>query len=48
MPHTKPFNFYTERRLVSLTGRKAKNLPELLQHLREVSEDKHGDHFEGL
>jgi hypothetical protein len=32
-----PFVFYTERRLVGLTGRKAKNLGELLRHLREVS-----------
>lgn len=34
---TTPFIFYTERRLVGLTGRKAKNLEELLRHLREVS-----------
>jgi Family of unknown function (DUF5752) len=32
-----PFIFYTERRLVCLTGRKARNLEELLRHLREVS-----------
>lgn len=32
-----PFAFYTERRLVALTGLKAKNLPELLSALREVS-----------
>jgi hypothetical protein len=32
-----PFAFYTERRLVALTGRKAKNLSELLDHLRKVS-----------
>lgn len=32
-----PFVFYTERRLVGLTGRKARNLGELLRHLREVS-----------
>jgi|SRR5579864_3564811 len=32
-----PFVFYTERRLVVLTGRKATNLEELLKHLREVS-----------
>lgn len=31
------FEFYTERRLVTLTGRKARNLGELLTHLREVS-----------
>ena len=34
---TTPFVFYTERRLVGLTGRKARNLAELLKHLREVS-----------
>src|SRR5260370_17106451 len=32
-----PFVFYTERRLVGLTGRKARNLGEFLRHLREVS-----------
>lgn len=32
-----PFVFYTERRLVGLTGRKARNVEELLRHLREVS-----------
>jgi len=32
-----PFVFYTERRLVALTGRKARNLRELLVHLTEVS-----------
>ncbi|MEN6534862.1 MAG: DUF5752 family protein [Bryobacteraceae bacterium] len=32
-----PFTFYTERRLVLLTGRKARNLQELASHLREVS-----------
>ncbi|MFN3322917.1 MAG: DUF5752 family protein [Bryobacteraceae bacterium] len=32
-----PFIFYTERRLVALTGRKACNLPELVTHLREVT-----------
>jgi hypothetical protein len=32
-----PFAFYTERRLVALTGRKARNLGEMLTHLREVS-----------
>lgn len=32
-----PFVFHTERRLVVLTGRKAGNLVELLEHLREVS-----------
>jgi len=31
------FHFYTERRLVVLTGLKAKNLLELLEHLRTVS-----------
>lgn len=37
MPSTNPFIFYTERRLVALTGVKAKNLPELLNGLRQVS-----------
>ena len=32
-----PFAFHTERRLVALTGRKASNLEELLNHLRQVS-----------
>ena len=31
------FQFYTERRLVELSGQKAKTLPELLAHMREVS-----------
>jgi hypothetical protein len=31
-----PFVFYTERRLVVLTGLRARNLMELLSHLREV------------
>lgn len=31
------FQFYTGRRLIELTGRKARTLPELLGHLREVS-----------
>ncbi|MGA2329085.1 MAG: DUF5752 family protein [Bryobacteraceae bacterium] len=36
MNHTEPFNFYTERRLVALTGLKATNLEQLLHMLREV------------
>ncbi len=32
-----PFQFYTGRRLIELTGRKARNLPELLGHLKQVS-----------
>lgn len=32
-----PFAFYTERRLVALTGLKAKNLDELHAHLAQVS-----------
>ena len=32
-----PFVFSTEWRLVALTGRKARNLDELLKHLREVT-----------
>jgi hypothetical protein len=35
-PRADPFIFYTERRLVALTGRKARNLTELLDHLRQV------------
>lgn len=31
-----PFFFYTERRLVQLTGQSARNLPELLSALRLV------------
>lgn len=38
MPDTiEPFTFYTERRLVVLTGRRASNLEELLGHLTQVS-----------
>ncbi|MGO4880448.1 MAG: DUF5752 family protein [Bryobacteraceae bacterium] len=38
MPESvEPFAFYTERRLVVLTGRKACNLEELLCHLTQVS-----------
>jgi hypothetical protein len=38
MPNTfTPFSFYTERRLVVLTGRKASNLEELAEHLNLVS-----------
>ena len=37
IPRSEPFVFYTERRLVVLTGRKARNLSELLHHLRQVS-----------
>ena len=33
----RPFVFYTEQRLVVLTGRNAKNLEQLLRHLHEVS-----------
>ena len=36
MNHTEPFHFYTERRLVALTGLRAHNLGQLLGHLREV------------
>ncbi len=32
-----PFAFQTEWQLVLLTGRKARNLPELVEHLRQVS-----------
>ena len=37
MPHSEPFVFNTERRLVVLTGQKARNLPELLAILRQIS-----------
>ena len=37
MDHQEPFVFQTERRLVVLTGRKAHNLTEMLDHLRQVS-----------
>ncbi|MFB3775997.1 MAG: DUF5752 family protein [Bryobacteraceae bacterium] len=37
MNGVRPFVFYTERRLVMLTGRRAKNLQELVGHLRSVS-----------
>jgi hypothetical protein len=37
MGSSEPFVFFTERRLVVLTGRKASNLCQLLQHLGEVS-----------
>jgi hypothetical protein len=37
MDSGQPFVFETEQHLVVLTGRKAKNLAEMLQHLREVS-----------
>jgi hypothetical protein len=37
MDHQEPFIFHTERRLVMLTGKKARNLAELLEHLRQVS-----------
>ena len=36
MNHTEPFVFYTERRLVALTGLRAGNLVQLLEHLRDV------------
>jgi hypothetical protein len=37
MDRCEPFVFYTERRLVVLTGLRARNLAELLEILREVS-----------
>ena len=37
MSETEPFVFFTERRLVVLTGRKARNLTELHDHLLNVS-----------
>jgi hypothetical protein len=36
MDHVEPFHFCTERRLVQLTGRSARTLPELLSVLRDV------------
>jgi hypothetical protein len=36
MNHTEPFVFYTERRLVSLTGLRAGNLGQLLGNLRDA------------
>lgn len=36
MNHSEPFVFYTERRLVALTGLRARNLDDLLRRLREV------------
>jgi Family of unknown function (DUF5752) len=36
MKHDEPFNFYTERRLVALTGLKATTLEQLLQGIRDV------------
>ena len=36
MNHTEPFVFYTERRLVALTGLRASNLDQLLGNLRDV------------
>jgi hypothetical protein len=37
MTTTGPFVFFTERRLVRLTGRRARTLRELVTHLQEVS-----------
>jgi len=37
MNPNEPFIFYTERHLVVLTGRRARNIEELLHHLSEVS-----------
>jgi len=37
MSYCAPFRFYTERRLVLLTGRKASSLGELLAHIEQVS-----------
>jgi hypothetical protein len=36
MAESEPFRFFTERRLVALTGLKARNLPELLHHIEAV------------
>lgn len=37
MTNNGPFLFFTERRLVRLTGRRARTLSELVAHLRQVS-----------
>lgn len=37
MARQEPFIFQTERRMVMLTGKSARNLGELLEHIREVS-----------
>jgi hypothetical protein len=37
MKNMEPFTFHTERRLVVLTGKNARNLPELLGKIRRVS-----------
>ena len=37
MDNQEPFVFHTERRMVMLTGRSARNLVELLDHMRQVS-----------
>lgn len=37
MGNQEPFHFYTEQRLVQLTGRKARNIRQLLVHLYKVS-----------
>ncbi|MBI4470651.1 MAG: hypothetical protein HY650_15155 [Acidobacteria bacterium] len=36
MPDHQPFKFYTERRLVALTGLRARNLEELLKEVEQV------------
>lgn len=36
MSHTEPFHFFTERRLVELTGLRANNLKDLMTGLRDV------------
>jgi hypothetical protein len=48
MTQIEPFVFHTEHRLVGLTGRRARNLPELLEHLRSVSGSTIFHHTHGL
>lgn len=48
MATIEPFVFYTEHRLVGLTGRRARNLPELLEHLRSASGSTIFHHTHGL
>jgi hypothetical protein len=43
-----PFVFITEHHLVGLTGRSARNLPELLEHLRSASGSTIFYHTHGL
>jgi hypothetical protein len=48
MAQIEPFVFYTEHRLVGLTGRRARNLSELLENLRSVPGSAIFYHTHGL